>query len=76
MTTTSKLAPMKAGYYVFRGARHIRDAIYEHIEEPVELRPDHRGTLCVYVLGRATHFQLAKFDGTWQELILDQQEAA
>ncbi len=65
----SKVPPRTIGCYIFRGTRHIRAAMYEHIAEPVQLvevPSKARKELAVVMLGRAAKFQLEKFSGTWE----------
>jgi hypothetical protein len=77
MSTVAKLGapsvhpPRTPCHVVFVGQRHIRDALYEHIAEPVELcEVSQRGirTLVVRMTGRAQSFTVANFVGTWQAI--------
>jgi hypothetical protein len=61
--------PRTPCHAVFVGQRHIRNALYEHIAEPVEvLEVSQRGirTLVVRMTGRAQDFPITRFTGTWQ----------
>lgn len=68
---TSNQPPQTIGFYIFRGARHIRNATYEHIAEPVQIVEYYRGAvkeLAVCMTGRSDRFQLARFEGEWTEM--------
>lgn len=74
MTKVSKLPPRKAGFFVFDGVRHIRNALYEHIHEPVQVQDHMNGgtkELAVTMTGRATRFPLANFEGEWTDLEIE-----
>lgn len=73
MSKASKLPPRTEGYYLFHGTRHIRNAMYEHLSEPLQVVEHYnaRGNvteLAVCMLGRASRFPLSAFAGTWQVL--------
>lgn len=64
-------APQSPGFYLFRGARHVKAALYERICEPVEVREiwcGNKATLGVAMTGRQTKFRLETFEGTWQAI--------
>lgn len=55
-------------YAIFKGARHIARATYEHIHEPLQVVEYMNGKdkeLAVSMLGRSVRFPLAKFHGEW-----------
>lgn len=69
-----RVPPRAPGHFVFNGARRIRDAIYEHINEPVEVvsykhRPGET-ELAVRMIGRTSTFRLENFNGTWARVNL------
>lgn len=67
----SKLPPREPGYFLFRGNRHVRNAMYEHICEPLQIVEWKRANvteLAVVMLGRSDRFPLSRFDGTWEVL--------
>lgn len=56
---------------MFDGRRHIRDALYEHINEPLKVMEYTKGNkteLAVAMMGRTSKFPLTNFDGDWMEL--------
>lgn len=68
---SSTLPPRQPGYFLFLGNRHVRNAMYERICEPVQIVEWKRGNvseLAVVMLGRSDRFPLARFDGTWIEI--------
>lgn len=74
MTTWSKQPPRRPCYALFRGARHIRDAQYERICEPVEVAELVNGKereLVVMLTGRARKYPIAFFDGEWSQIVLE-----
>lgn len=71
----SRHAPMTPCYAIFRGARHIRDGIFEHLYEPlriVEVYSGNKRELAATMAGRAGKWPLSKFEGQW--LLLDLEE--
>ncbi|MGP1666837.1 MAG: hypothetical protein ACTS5I_13180 [Rhodanobacter sp.] len=77
MTTlgpVSKLPPRKPCFAVFTGSRQVRNALYEHLNEPVQVTEYHNGKgteLVVTMTGRASKFPIAAFVGTWQVIELE-----
>ena len=71
----SKLPPRCECFAVFVGTRHIRNALYEHIAEAVQVvevwRKGNR-ELGVKMTGRQQAFQLAAFVGIWQTIELEE----
>ncbi len=71
----SKLPPRAVGCYIFRGTRHVRAAMYEHITEVVQLVEvwhKERKELAVAMLGRASKFRLETFSGTWELIAIEE----
>ena len=78
MTTgkPSKLPPREPCYVLFKGYRRIKAAIYEHIHEPLQIVRYTNGKsteLSVCMLGRATKYPVAVFDGEWTVMQLEAQ---
>lgn len=78
MTTlgpVSKLPPRRTCFVIFSGTRHIRNALYEHINEPVqvvEVWTKNEKQLGIKMTGRQQAFQMAAFAGTWQTIELEE----
>lgn len=70
----SKLPPRQPCFVIFDGSRHIRDAMYERICEPVEvveMMTQGQKTLAVSMIGRQQKFKLENFTGLWITLDLE-----
>lgn len=69
MTDWSQHPPHAPCFALFRGARHIRHALFEHLCEPVEVREVYTARvkgLAVAQTGRATLWPIGNFAGEWQ----------
>jgi len=71
----TRVAPCHPCVAIFRGVRHTsRPGQVEHIHAPVQIAEvwvGRRKELAVLMLGRATRFPLANFEGDWELLALD-----
>lgn len=70
-TNISNDIPQQEGFYIFRGVRHIRNSLFEHLWEPVEVCECKRGQIVelgVAMTGRQTRFRLDTFNGEWERL--------
>ena len=69
----SKFPPRKPCFAIFSGSRHVRNAMYEHITEPVEVvKVSHKGELelGVRMIGRQHTFRMETFSGEWTPIEL------
>lgn len=71
----SKLPPRRECFAIFIGTRHIRNALYEHIAEAVQIVEVYRNgvtALGVKMTGRQQAFRLEMFSGTWEIIELEE----